>query len=77
MTAMAYYGTRRGGSGCRVIRTAQEAEKILTGGYGATEVRIERDGEIVGERYRQDRAPRGWFWWFDRDAFPMAQIEEI
>jgi hypothetical protein len=71
MCIKAYYGTRKGGSGCRPIRSAEEAEKILRGGYNATTVRlVDKDGNIVGKRERTDQLDRGkWLWWFDHEAF--------
>jgi hypothetical protein len=72
MTIKAYYGTHRGGSGCRVIKDATEAEKILRGGYGVTTVRLENDGGVVvGARERCDYLDGRlkWFWYFERDAF--------
>lgn len=68
------YFTNRSGAGCvRTVETAQEAEKIMRGGYGATEARLEDEsGEIIGERVQDDgtHGVRGkWFWWFDQDAF--------
>jgi hypothetical protein len=66
---MAYYGTRNGGSGVRTIEDAAEAEKILKGGYKATEVRlVDESGEEVGWRQRQDDGR--WMWCYDLDAFP-------
>lgn len=68
----AYYGTRRGGSGVRPIKTAAEAEKILRGGYGATNVRLEDEatGEIVGQRTKQVMDGRmRWFWFYDQGYF--------
>jgi hypothetical protein len=63
----AYYGTRRGGSGVRPIRTEAEAEKILRGGYGVTSVRLETEsGEQIGERWK-DRGR--WLWAFDPSYF--------
>lgn len=63
----AYYGTRRGGSAVRPIKTAADAEKILRGGYGATSVRLEdENGDLVGQRWK-DRGR--WLWFFDQDYF--------
>jgi hypothetical protein len=66
MCVMAYYGTRRGGSAGRTIRTEAEAEKILKGGYGATHVRLEKSGEVIGERWQLDGK---WLWFYEPDAF--------
>ena len=73
MVITAYYGTRRGGSGVRKIKDSAEAEKILRGGYGASNVRLEDEsGEVVGIREQCDSLDRGkWIWWFDVDAFKV------
>ncbi len=71
MNVLAYYGTRRGGSGVRCVKDAAEAEKILRGAYQVTTVRLIADnGDIVGVRERHDDLGRGkWFWSFDQDYF--------
>lgn len=67
-TVRAYYSTRRGGSGCRNIRSAAEAEHILRGGYGVTNVRLEDDnGTCVGMRWEQ--ANGQWAWFYEEDVF--------
>jgi hypothetical protein len=67
MSVMAYYGTRRGGSGGRTVKTAEEAEKILRGGYGVTNVRlVDHNGDEVGGRWKREGR---WFWFYDQDAF--------
>jgi hypothetical protein len=71
MTIKAYYGLRSGGSGGRPITTAAEAEKILKGGYGVTNVRLENEqGDMVGQRWKdcEHRRPR-WYWFYEKDAF--------
>lgn len=71
MSVQAYYGLRKGGSGGRTVSTAAEAEKILRGGYGVTNVVMrDQDDEIVGERVWRDIDGRmQWWWYYDRDAF--------
>lgn len=67
----AYYGLRRGGSGSRSIQSANEAEKILKGGYGVTTVRLEDcQGNVIGQRWKdtEHRRPR-WYWFYEKDAF--------
>lgn len=72
MKITAYCGFRRGGSGCRSVATAEEAEKILKGGYGVSTVRLENEaGELVGLRWRLNEGGRErWAWSYERDAFP-------
>lgn len=69
----AFYNLRRGGCGIRTIRNNEEAEKILKGGYGVLDVRLQNEaGEIVGERFRAsdygyifDDARIKWYWWHE------------
>jgi hypothetical protein len=71
MTIKAYCGFRRGGSGCRTIKDATEAEKILKGGYGVTTVSLENDqGDVVGKRWRHYEFGKAeWMWFYEPDAF--------
>jgi hypothetical protein len=71
MVIQAYYGTRKGGSGVRTIRTAEEAEKILKGGYSVTTVRLmdSESGALVGERWEQREGRTKWMWFYDQDYF--------
>jgi hypothetical protein len=74
MTCTAYYTTRKGGSAVRSIKTAAEAEKLLSGGYGCVTGRIEHNetGEVVGVRERQyglGDGRRKYFWSYDPDYF--------
>lgn len=71
MKVMAYYGTRRGGSGGRPVSTAADAEKILKGGYGVTNVRLETpNGGIVGMRFWEYVDGKWqWIWFYDQDYF--------
>lgn len=67
----AFYNSKRGGCGIRTIRNGEEADKILKGGYGVLDVRLEdENGEVVGERFRCsdsglvfDDARIKWYWW--------------
>src|SRR5690606_29678228 len=77
MMIKAFYTDRRGAGCVRTINSAEEAEKILKGGYGATEVRLENeDGEVVGERTKAHaltlRGNGKYFWWFWNDLFDAA-----
>lgn len=80
MSAVAYYGTRRGGSGARSIRSASEAEALLHGRGGVTTVRIfnAKTGERIGERAPTDSADDRrirWIWCYDAEALSAALRE--
>jgi hypothetical protein len=62
----AFYQTNRGSS-IRPAPTLAEAEKILQGKYGAKEVTLKMDGEIiVGQRFKRGGK---WMWWVNVDVF--------
>ena len=73
MAIKAFYVNRKGANVMRTVANAAEAEKILTGGYGAMEARLEdEDGTIVGKREKSDYIDDQrckWIWWFERDVF--------
>lgn len=71
MKVTAYYMTKRGAGCVRLVHNAEEAEKILRGGYGATTARLETaNGGIVGMRFREsDAGKMRWFWFYDKDYF--------
>lgn len=75
---MAIYANfrKRNGAGCSYpVKTAEEAEKILKGGYTAQEVVIViyPEGTVIGRRWRatgeQDDKRLRWLWFYDRDYF--------
>jgi hypothetical protein len=77
MVCKAFYTDRRGAGCMRVIRSATEAEKLLRGGFGAREARIENSaGELIGQRWRatgetDDRRIK-WIWSYDHEALQAA-----
>lgn len=74
----ATYGTKRGGSGARSVRTEAEALRLLKGACHVTTVALRNDaGEVVGARERTDAADDRrvkWAWWLDSDAFKRSPL---
>lgn len=67
MTVTATFRTRTGGSGVRTVRSAQEAGKIVRGGYGIRTATL-RDGDLViGKREFGHPIEGKYCWWFDAE----------